>query len=131
MNKELSTQLRTLNITIDVLLEQYNPSIPYLHISLVLIVKFRYKPQPSQQDVSTEVVSQIQRKVEEIKNAEKQLKIAEKECLYLEKKEHWMKDREYIKGLRHQMSEKAKEVEEVKKQIYNLKKEQKKTERLI
>lgn len=108
-------------MTIDVLLEQYNP------------IKFKYKEQSKQarQGKEREDMLLIQRKVEEIKNAEKQLKIVEKECMYLEKKEQRMKNKEYCKGLSKQIRDGEKTIEEIKRDIYNLKKEQKRTERLI
>lgn len=108
-------------MTIDVLLEQYNP------------IKFKYKEARETEQISKEKqdTQAIQRKVEEIKNAEKQLKIVEKELGFLEKKEQRMKDPGYVDSLRQKIVENKALIEKYEKDNIELKKQQKKTERLI
>ena len=95
INKYLNDTLKHLNLTIDILIDQYDPV--KIKNTKARNDKYGQLTEREQQDKNDAL--QIQRKLDEIKNAEKQLKNTHKEMTSLKKKYDKVKDWKYLSNL--------------------------------
>ena len=95
INKYLNDTLKHLNLTIDILIDQYDP----VKIKNIKASNDKYGQLTEREQQDKNDALQIQRKLDEIKNAEKQLKNTQKEMTSLKKKYDKVKDWKYLSNL--------------------------------
>lgn len=95
-NKYLNDTLKHLNLSIDILIEQYDPV--KLKSLKALTDKFRSKDSESERNDKGEAAA-ISRLLNEIKNAEKLMKNTEKELASMQKKHDKVRDWRFISKL--------------------------------
>lgn len=111
-NKYLNDTLKHLNLSIDILIEQYDP----VKLKSLKALTDRYRSpdgEPERADKAEAVA--ISRLLNEIKNAEKLMKNTEKELASMQKKHEKVRDWRFVARLQQKAEEDREEIERLEK----------------